>query len=153
GDARLALPSRADDAYDGVLGDAFGSLSVPWHLTTVEFVSELRRVLAPGGLYVVNLIDYPPADFARAETATLLEVFDDVAVVAPADYLAGERGGNFIVVAAVDGTIDRAALAAAIETRGDDEVVTDPAATLEFAGDARPLVDDFAPVDQLLSRP
>ncbi len=153
GDARLALPSRADDAYDVVLGDAFGSLSVPWHLTTVEFVSELRRVLRPGGLYVVNLIDYPPADFARAETATLLEVFDDVAVVAPADYLTGERGGNFIVVAAVDGTIDRAALAATIDARGGGEVVTDPAGTVEFAGDARPLTDDFAPVDQLLSRP
>ena len=37
-------------------------------------------MLRPGGIYVLNVIDFPPLDFARAETATLLAAFDDVAV-------------------------------------------------------------------------
>ena len=38
GDARLGIRDEADDSRDLVVGDAFGSLSVPWHLTTREFV-------------------------------------------------------------------------------------------------------------------
>jgi hypothetical protein len=35
-DARLGLGRLADDSRDLVLGDAFGGVSVPWHLTTRE---------------------------------------------------------------------------------------------------------------------
>ncbi|MDQ4068857.1 MAG: fused MFS/spermidine synthase, partial [Actinomycetota bacterium] len=34
GDARLSLPSVPRGVHDVVLGDAFGELAVPWHLTT-----------------------------------------------------------------------------------------------------------------------
>ena len=64
-------------------GDAFGSLSVPWHLTTREFLREVDRVLRPGGVYVQNVIDYPTFRFARAELATLREQFEYVAAIAP----------------------------------------------------------------------
>ena len=53
-----------------VIGDAFGGLAVPWHLTTTEFLDEVARVLRPDGAYVANLIDYPPLGFFRAEAAT-----------------------------------------------------------------------------------
>ena len=53
-------PSRTTAAYDVVVGDAFGSLAVPWHLTTTEMVEQVRRVLRPGGVYVLNVIDRPP---------------------------------------------------------------------------------------------
>ena len=43
-----ASVTRPDDSRDLVVGDAFGSLSVPWHLTTREFVREIDRVLRPG---------------------------------------------------------------------------------------------------------
>jgi MFS family permease len=36
GDARLGIESEPDDAYQLVIGDAFGGLAVPWHLTTTE---------------------------------------------------------------------------------------------------------------------
>ena len=33
-DGRLGLGRLADDSQDLVVGDAFGGISVPWHLTT-----------------------------------------------------------------------------------------------------------------------
>ena len=83
GDARLGIRDEADDSRDLVVGDAFGSLSVPWHLTTREFAREIDRVLRPGGLYVQNVIDYPSFRFVRAQLATLRERSSDVAAIAP----------------------------------------------------------------------
>ena len=58
---------RADGSADLVVGDAFGGRSVPWHLATVEFAGEIRRVLRPGGVYAVNVIDHAPLELrARA---------------------------------------------------------------------------------------
>jgi SAM-dependent methyltransferase len=151
GDARLALPDLPDDAYDIVVGDAFGGLSVPWHLTTHEFLGEIDRVLAPGGIYVMNVIDYPPLRFAAAQAATAASVFDDAAVVAPPDYLAGDRGGNIVVVGS-DGPLDRVGITAVLEAAGRGERITDDAAFDAYVDGARVLRDDFAPVDQLLSR-
>ena len=65
GDARIGIRTRAADSADLVIGDAFGSLSVPWHLSTREFVEDIDRVLRPGGIYIANVIDYPSFRFAR----------------------------------------------------------------------------------------
>jgi spermidine synthase len=150
GDARTTLGEQPADAYDLVIGDAFGGLAVPWHLTTAEFVAGVRRTLRPGGTYALNLIDYPPLGFARAETATLREVFAHVAVIAPAARLDGEEGGNFVLVAS-DEPLDVAGLQAVNRQRGDDDVVATGQALDAFVGDALVLTDDYAPVDQLLT--
>ena len=91
GDARPAVAHLADDSFDLVVGDAFASLSAPWHLTTVEFLRDVDRVLRPDGLYLMNLIDYEPLRFARAETATLQQVFAHVAVISDV-----KAGGNLV---------------------------------------------------------
>ena len=145
GDARTALRDEPLRAYDVVVGDAFGSLSVPWHLTTRELVGEIRDRLRPGGVYVLNLIDYPPLRFARAETATLLDVFDTVALIGPPGLQEGTTGGNVILVAS-DAGLPVVQLSRRAASRGD--VVSDARA---FAGDAQVLTDDEAPVDQLLT--
>ena len=49
GDARRSIERLPDDGFDLVVGDAFGGLAVPWHLTTTEFLDEVQRVLRPGG--------------------------------------------------------------------------------------------------------
>ena len=46
GDARVNLRDVPDDSADLVVGDAFGGRAVPWHLTTTEFVEDIRRVAA-----------------------------------------------------------------------------------------------------------
>jgi spermidine synthase len=151
GDARLLMRRLPPGSQDIALGDAFGDLAVPWHLTTKEFVADLHRVLRPGGFYMLNLIDYPPLRFVRAQVATLAAVFDHVLVVAPPGFLAGDTGGNY-VVAASDRPFDRSRIAALIEARqGQERAVVDGEA-LRFAGDSRVLTDDYAPVDQWLAR-
>ncbi|HEX6382021.1 MAG TPA: fused MFS/spermidine synthase, partial [Acidimicrobiia bacterium] len=123
----------------------------PWHLTTREFLSDVKRVMRPDGLYVLNLIDYPPLRFARGEAVTLAAVFSHVAVLAPPSSLAGDQGGNF-VLAASDRPFDHARLDALIRARnGQEKVALDGEAT-RFADDARVLTDDYAPVDQWLAR-
>ena len=150
GDARLLTRRLADDSQDVVIGDAFGDLSVPWHLTTREFLTDVKRVMRPDGLYVLNLIDYPPLRFARSETTTLAAVFRHVAVLAPSGHLAGDRGGNF-VLAASDRPFDVARLDALIRARNGQEKVAVDGDAAKFAADARVLTDDYAPVDQWLA--
>ncbi len=157
GDARLSLDQVAPGSQDVVIGDAFGGVSVPWHLTTREFVQQIHDTLAPGGVYALNMIDYPPLGFARAELATLADVFDNVAVVAPPERLRGEAGGNFIMVAS-DAPLPIDAILSRNADRGDDEQAlwttgstVDGVTLQDFIGDAQVLVDDFAPVDQLLN--
>jgi SAM-dependent methyltransferase len=153
GDARLTLRDEPAAAFDVVLGDAFGGLAVPWHLTTAEFLAEIRRVLRPGGIYTLNLIDYQPLDFARAELATLREAFDHVAFISTPAGGDDWAGGTFVMIAS-DSPLDAERLAVEIAERSwRQRVVADPAAVDEFVGDASILRDDFAPVDQLISQP
>jgi spermidine synthase len=132
GDARLLVEDEPAGAYDVVVGDAFGGLAVPWHLTTREFVAQLRRVLRPGGLYAMNLIDRGPLAFARAEAATLAAAFRHVVVLGAPD------GGNLVLLAS-----DRPPPRPPLEP---DEQARDGAA---FARGADVLTDAHAPVDQL----
>ena len=53
-DGRLGLTRLAADSQDLVVGDAFGGISVPWHITTQEAVREIDRVLTGDGTYVVK---------------------------------------------------------------------------------------------------
>jgi spermidine synthase len=149
-DARTAIAELPDSSYDVVVGDAFGGRAVPWHLTTVEMVEQVRRVLKPGGVYALNVIDQPPLAFVRAETATLLASFEEVAVLAVPAALAGDEGGNLVLVAG-DVPVDLEALAERAAVRGEPGGVAGRERAEQFAGGAQVLTDDDAPVDQLLS--
>ena len=154
GDARQSIRALPSDAFDLVVGDAFGGLAVPWHLTTAEFLDEVARVLRPGGAYVANLIDYPPLRFVRAEAATLTTVFSQVAVIADRRTVQGEGGGNLVLVAS-DAPVDRVGVESAIATWGEGAttaVLSVPDEVATFIGASVTLTDDFAPVDQLLGR-
>ena len=141
GDARVSIRGVESGGYDLVLGDAFSGLSVPWHLTTVEMVTEIRRTLRDGGVYVLNVIDAGPRRLVRAELATLQAVFAEVAVVVPPQP---DDSGNFVLVGA-DRRLDLSVPAA------DGTVLTGEALD-GFVNGARPLRDDFAPADQLITR-
>lgn len=88
--------------------------------------------------------------FARAQTATLAEAFDHVAVIAPPAYLDSRRGGNF-VVAASDRPFDRARIEALIAARQGEERALVGSVASRFAHGGSILTDDYAPVDQWLS--
>jgi spermidine synthase len=132
------------------VGDAFAGLSVPWHLTTREFATQVRRVLRPGGVYVLNVIDYPPLGFARAELATLRDVFPHATVVAAPWDIDGLAGGNLILVAS-DRPVPARAIRRRMAANGDAEEVAGVRRRDALIGDAEVLTDDHAPVDQLLT--
>jgi spermidine synthase len=152
GDARVDLAGEPSASRDLVIGDAFGGLAVPWHLTTRELVLDLRRILRPDGVYAVNVIDYAPDRFVKAEVATIASVFPDVAIVADPASLAGAGGGNFVVVASA-APLPVAAIRARLAQRGSGLAVSDGAAVTRFASGAMILRDDYAPVDQLITHP
>ncbi|MBT3149377.1 fused MFS/spermidine synthase [Streptomyces sp. CHD11] len=153
-DGRLGLRRLDTGSRDLVVGDAFGGVSVPWHLTTVEALTDVRRVLDKEGLYVANLIDHGDLAFARAEAATLGEVFDHVVVLGEPVDLGLERtaapdGGNLVVVAS-DRTVDLRAVQEALDARQTGWKVATGDDLTSWIGDAPLLTDDYAPVDQLL---
>ena len=84
---------------ESLVGDAFGGRAVPWHLATVEFARDVRRVLRPGRRLRAQRDRPAAAGAARAEAATLLEVFGDVALVARRGGGGGPAGGNLVLLA------------------------------------------------------
>ena len=140
GDGRELLAALPERSADAVVVDAFDGPLVPAHLTTVEFALEVRRVLRPGGLCVLNVIDIPPLELARAGAATLLAAFRHGVVLAPRRLLRGREGGNVVIAASsrelpLEGLRERAAQADQPE-----EVLAD-LPLVAFTGGARPLTD------------
>jgi spermidine synthase len=133
-DARAAVERRPKRSYDLVIADVFDGPVVPRHLTTAEFVAAVRRVLRPGGVYVVNLIDDPPHRLARRQVATVARAFSETLVLGERPVLSGRRTGNFVVAAA-----DRTLPAAKLRRRGQD--VLDGEAVAVWCDGARPLRD------------
>lgn len=153
-DGRLGLRRLDAGSRDLVVGDAFGGVSVPWHLTTLEAMTDIRRVLNADGLYVANLIDHGRMAFARAEAATLSETFEHVALIGePADIgldpTATSEGGNLVVLAA-DRPMNLHAIQKALDARQTGWKIATGDDLTSWTGDAQVLTDDYAPVDQLL---
>jgi spermidine synthase len=107
GEARAVTEGFVDGSRDVVIRDVFAEAVTPTPLTTVEFFAHVRRVLAPGGLYVANCGDGRELAGARAEIAGLREVFAHVACIADPPMLKGRRYGNIILLAS-DAPLPRA---------------------------------------------
>ncbi|MEH0927823.1 fused MFS/spermidine synthase [Micromonospora sp. CPCC 205558] len=150
GDARMLVAGEPTDSRDLVVGDAFGHLVVPWHLATREMAADVRRVTRPGGVYVQNVIDYPPLRFIRAELATVAAEFGHVALIAPPEALAEEQGANFLIVGS-DAPLPLEAVRARLAEVDPRVSLLSGAALTDFVGAAMVLTDDYAPVDQLLA--
>jgi hypothetical protein len=146
GDARVTLRDEPSDSADVVVGDAFGGRTIPWHLATAEFVADVRRVLRPDGLYLINVIDGGELALLRAEAATLRDAFADVAVVArPNPAGGGPGGGNLVLIAS------ERRLPAAVAPASRGGRTYDRGALGRVVAGADRLTDDDAPADQLIS--
>jgi spermidine synthase len=99
-DAREALARLHDGAYDVVVLDVFAGARTPAHLTSVELMADIARVLRPSGVLAANIADGPPLAFARGQIATAQAVFAHVAVAAEPGIWRGRRFGNLVLVAA-----------------------------------------------------
>ncbi|WP_434589876.1 spermidine synthase [Streptomyces sp. A5-4] len=98
-DARAGLGKIADGWADLVIADVFGGARTPAHLTSAEFLAEVRRALKPGGGYAANLADGPPLAHLRGQIATAAAVFPELALAADPAVLRGRRFGNAVLLA------------------------------------------------------
>ncbi|MEV7501192.1 fused MFS/spermidine synthase [Streptomyces sp. NPDC093018] len=98
-DARAGLGKVPDGWADLIVADVFSGARTPAHLTSTEFLDEVRRALKPSGIYAANLADGPPLTHLRGQIATAAARFAELALIADAAVLRGKRFGNAILVA------------------------------------------------------
>ncbi|GAA2090186.1 fused MFS/spermidine synthase [Streptomyces albiaxialis] len=102
GDARAGLGKLPAHWADLVVADVFSGARTPAHLTTVEFLAAVRRVLRPGGWYAANIADGPPLRHLRAQIATAAAEFGELCLLADPAVLRGRRFGNSVLIAGDD---------------------------------------------------
>ena len=100
GDAREVTESLTDNSRDLIIRDVFSAAVTPPALITTEFTAQVCRVLAPGGVYMVNCGDTRDLSLARSEAATLGTLFEHLAIIADPAMLKGRRYGNIVIAAA-----------------------------------------------------
>jgi len=152
-DGRRFLAGAGRRAWDFVYCDTYIGRSVPFHLTTLEFLDEVKRHLAAGGTFGENLAAGLADPFSRAMYRTVLERFATI-------YLFRIGGASNILVLATDapGMLPRQLLARAGELDrllpGFDPNFTAMAKARVGVGleatEVPLLRDDFAPVDRLI---
>lgn len=155
GDARMEAPRLDAGKYHFVSGDAYNDVSVPYHLTTLEYTRDIKRLMAPGGIYAVNILDTMDAGgFLRATARTMGAAFEYVYIIRGGQITGGSQRDT-IIVAASDEPIVATDLYAAGSRAGFGGGAAVMMADADFAAfmaeaDAPILTDDYAPVDWLL---
>ena len=156
-DARVFLAERTDPKrYDIAYGDAFNDLSIPYHLTTVEFNRIVADRVKPDGIYLTNIIDrFDGGEFLKAYANALRAVFPHVYVFGRGESFRPFDRNTYVLMASKQ-PLDRERFDA-ITSRDDPYSRTtllpdDRLKAYLVSGRAITLTDDFVPVDQLLAR-
>ncbi|MFF4058250.1 spermidine synthase [Streptomyces sp. NPDC001668] len=142
-DAREGLAKVADGWADLVIADVFSGARTPAHLTSTEFLDEVRRTLKPGGFYAANLADGPPLAHLRGQIATAAARFPELALVADPTVLRGKRFGNAVLVAS-DTPLPVAELTRRAASDPHPGRVEHGKSLLDFTGGAVPVTDTEA---------
>ncbi len=108
GDARITVRrllaevrSGRRPPFDCIFGDAFNDLSVPYHLTTLEFNRQLHDLLTDDGMYLMNIIDdFDHAGFLGALVNTARRCFPVVEVFATQPVEPAAYRDTFVVLMA-----------------------------------------------------
>lgn len=149
-DARWFL-MRSRDEYDVIFCDAFADISIPYHLTTVEFARLLHEHLAAGGIVAANVIDnFQRGEFLPSYLVTLESAFGRGRVVLLSDHEDYDRDAqSTFIIAATNGDAKKL-----LPRDSTEEVARVPDSGLSsWLRWRKPvtLTDDHAPVDNLLA--
>ena len=98
GDGRACLDSHPSASADLVVVDAYEQGSCVGDVVTVEATREVTRVLRPGGVHVVNVLDLPGLPFSRRVAATLMSAHAAVLLLVESDTLGLPRNANIVLV-------------------------------------------------------
>ncbi len=93
---QVGIREIGDASQDVVVLDAYAEGVVPEELLSVEFVSQVRRVLDVGGMFVANVADTMPLQRVRDFVPRISGLGNLVIGVEPAT-LEGGREGNVVV--------------------------------------------------------
>ncbi|GGZ23028.1 spermidine synthase [Streptomyces poonensis] len=142
-DAREGLAKVPDGWADLILADVFSGARTPAHLTSTEFLTEVRRAMRPGGVYAANIADGPPLAHLRGQIATAAALFAESALIADAALLRGKRFGNAVLVSS-DGPLPIAELTRRSASDPYPARVEHGRSLTDFAGGAVPVTDAAA---------
>ncbi|PKQ19695.1 MAG: spermine synthase [Actinobacteria bacterium HGW-Actinobacteria-6] len=161
-DARRYVQTT-EETYDIIIVDAYYADSLPFHLTTREFLEELKSRLAPDGVIAYNVISPvqgAQSDLFRSMYRTATGVWDHTwafPIGISADHTS-EVNRNIIVLAS-DSDVPRAELLGRIESRlggrvqipGFEAYGRDLWTEIVPVADVPELTDAFAPTDSLIN--
>ena len=149
-DGRLFI-KRSKKKYDWIVLDAYQNDYIPFHLTTMEFLREVKVKLKDGGVVVSNITSQFRNKFFDSMVVTYKKVFPHLYV------FKGKKSGNFIFVATSESKMKERdsiiAKARQIEkNKRYDFDLADIASRYEYSNayewqGAKLLTDDFAPVN------
>jgi predicted membrane-bound spermidine synthase len=139
-------------AYDVVVLDAVNDLSVPYHLLAIEFDDTVRRLLAPGGVYMVSVIDrYQDGRLLPAVLRTVGAAFPSVQLLSPVPRWSSGGAGVFVAVGSEQPVALDDLRRALVGTGTVYELEPDALRAYVAAGEQILLTDAYAPVDNLIA--
>jgi spermidine synthase len=149
-DGRLFV-KRTKKKYDWIVLDAYQNDYIPFHLTTLEFLKEVKSRLKDGGVVVANITAPFRNKFFDSMVMTYKKTFPHLAI------FKGKKSANFIFVATtgIKGKDKDSVEARARKVQSARKFDIDlediasryePAQAYEWDG-AKILTDDFAPVN------
>ncbi len=157
-DARIwYIENRPINQFDLVYGDAFNDISVPYHLTTLEFDQMVKASMRSDGILMTNIIDnYHSGDFLRAYLKTLDKVFGNVYLFGVGRAWEGSGPSTYVAVASPE-PLDIASFErfeGLMTTRAKYSAILDAATLRQYLAQGRQIIltDDYAPVDNLVAR-
>lgn len=145
GDARLFF--KKNHNYNIIVNDTYNNtVSVPWHLTTQNFLNDINKNLSEDGIYIANLISSLQEDealFLKSYYKTLKSVFPETYAIKAEPFRPANNTQNiaFISFKNTDSTKIKTLLA-------DYHIVNIDEMEMK---DAIILTDNFAPIERLMS--
>jgi predicted membrane-bound spermidine synthase len=149
-DARLGLRLRPEnERYDLVIGDAIRDLTVPYHLVTDEFNTEIKRRLRHRGYYILNAVDSRRTPrFVPSLIKTLAERFSVVEVWVETERLQQDQPVTYILVAGAEASGIQILRARQGLPRSWTRLMPQDKV---FQAASIVLTDDYAPVERMMS--
>jgi spermidine synthase len=152
----FVMNRKGEGEYDFIFKDAFNDLSIPYHLTTREFVMELKRLLKNDGLLLTNVIDrFEKGSFLPSYIRTLEEVFGKghVHLILLGSLQDGRGVENRIVIASPQ-RLDLEELTGSLKSIGENDRISYPMPQEQLQHELNQfspvvLTDDYVPVDNL----
>ena len=156
-DARMSVPQLENGQYDLIIGDAFNDVSVPYHLTTLEFNEQLHDLLTDEGVYMVNVVDKRHSgQFLRAYVNTLSRTFPYIYVMRDDENWEDDGRYTYVVAGSRRPLTSYALIAANTNARRGYPVtrIMPEDALVAWLNNGKRnvlLTDDYVPVDNMLA--